>query len=534
MLIDFQAEGDIGRLEADIVIVGSGPAGMTVALQFLDTNTRVILLEGGGLEYTDESQALYEGAIGALPYFSMRDSRLRYLGGSSNHWSGRCLPLDREDFERKSYVRYSGWPIARSDLDPYLVAAGTILELGRPTYDFAKIGYPEALVPPVDPAKLVLKIKRHSPPTRFNERYLKPLEASQNVHVVYNANATNLRLSADLSHVEAVTVRNYGDAAMEVSGRFVVVALGGIENSRFLLNCRDQMTSGIGNANDLVGRFWMEHPRVEAASIIGGRGVEQLKLFTVQEESYDGDVELWNIFATSPELQQQQGVLPCSFVVSQRPPGLASPGYAALGEIWEHLREQELSQIDVHVASLFGDLGGAIAGVSEKLGVVERDTNGSFVVIASCEQEANPESRIRLTDAKDRFGHNRASLDWRLTDFDLRTIRVATLTLAEELARLDIGRMKLRGWLADEQTPTWPSGLQGGYHHLGGTRMSESAKLGVVDRDCKVHGMENLYIAGSSVFPTGGIANPTLTIVQLALRLSDHLKSRVASPSDAQ
>ena len=141
------------------------------------------------------------------------------------------------------------------------------------------------------------------------------------------------------------------------------------------------------------------------------------------------------------------------------------------------------------------------------------------------EQCPNPDSRVKLIGEQDALGLNRIALDWQLTDLDKRSLRRSQELIGAEFGRLGVGRFKLDDWLlADDNS--WPEDLHGGHHHMGTCRMSDDPKRGVVDRDCRVHGFDNLYVAGSAVYPTTGYVNPTLTVVALALRLADHLKTK--------
>jgi choline dehydrogenase-like flavoprotein len=151
-----------------------------------------------------------------------------------------------------------------------------------------------------------------------------------------------------------------------------------------------------------------------------------------------------------------------------------------------------------------------------------------FHLMTRQEQAPNPDSRVTLSAEKDALGMPRAKLDWRMTELDKRSIRAFYQLLGTEIGRTGMGRVQIRDWLLDDDR-TWPSSISGGWHHMGTTRMHADPRQGVVDVNCRVHGLGNLYVAGSSVYPTAGAANPTLTLVALSLRLSDHLKSTLAA-----
>lgn len=523
MLIDFQTEADLGPLEADLVIVGTGPAGLSIALQFLNTNKKVILLEGGGLEFSDESQAVYEGQNIGVPYFPLELARLRYFGGSAGHWGGWCRPLDPADFLPKPHVPHSGWPIGYDDISPFLEAAHDILDLGATNYDPAALPFPQELLPALDEEKYTLHSWRYSPPTRFDEKYLETFAQSDNAIVLYNANATNLTLNDDVKRALSVEIRNYGDKRHTVSGDYFVLAMGGIENSRFLLNCRDQIPAGIGNAHDNVGRYWMEHPQLTSATIVTGERRDLL--IPSLDGGQDQDVEIRAGFAPAVAFRNRHEILNHEMTITPGARWYAAPGVRAVLRIRRDIMLGKLSRLDDHLRLLMSDLDGAVTGFGTKLGLISPTEN--VTAYARTEQSPNPDSRIVLYEAKDRFGQNRTALDWQITELDRRTFIVALEGLAEELGRLGIGRLQIDEMLLDDSLETLGAKMTGGNHHMGGTRMSDDPKTGVVDENCRVHGLDNLYIAGSSVFPTSGYATPTLTIVQLALRLADHLRSRM-------
>jgi choline dehydrogenase-like flavoprotein len=148
-------------------------------------------------------------------------------------------------------------------------------------------------------------------------------------------------------------------------------------------------------------------------------------------------------------------------------------------------------------------------------------------VVVDLEQQPNFHSRVCLSDQIDSLGMKRAKLDWRISEIERTTARHLNNLIAEELKKLGFGQIDAAGWLTST-TPVRDGELYGTYHHIGTTRMSKDPRDGVVNEDCRAHGVDNLYLAGCSVFPTGGHANPTLTIVALAIRVADHLRGRFA------
>ncbi len=313
-----------------------------------------------------------------------------------------------------------------------------------------------------------------------------------------NANLVDLRLDAALGRVEAAAFRGYdaGDPGFAIRARAYALCCGGIENPRLLLNFASQAPQGIGNGADLVGRYFCEHPHFVLAEAIFRAPLPELSFFRPTEAFLTANRTLnfgLRVQATPEPFVRQPGTI---------------AGDPACGDPFVLRLSERLAE----VAPACGPGGD---------GAIRFDG----LLRIAFEQALNPDSRVTLGADRDRFGLRRAALDWRLSALDEHTMRVATEALAQRLAEVDVGRARLRDWLRADAL-VWPETHQdevGGKHHMGTTRMAADPRDGVVDRDCRVHGVENLYIGGSSVFSTGGHANPTYTIVQLALRLGDHL-----------
>ena len=482
----------------DVCVVGSGPAGVTLARRLAGHGLEVALMEAGGLEIAAESQELYVGELVGRDYHPTDAARLRYFGGTSNHWEGRCRPLDPHDFTPWPHHRLSGWPIGRAELDPYAAEADEILDL-------APIDtVPDRPVEAAEADSAAIRF-RFSPPTRFNAKYRAEIAGSDRIRLVLNANLVDVRLNDARTLATEAVFRSYRpeDPGFRVQARGVALCLGGMENPRALLNMTGQVPAGIGNAHDLVGRFFQEHPA-----------------FRVGEVLFQGDVPPTRGYAPTPGLMARTEALNFNLLLFTRAKRFvdeALRSIACSGDFMERLAERVLGR---PVSCGTGGLGRYFAARRS-----EDFATGLIGLII--EQELDPASRVRLGEERDRFGLRRLALDWRMSALDFHTMRTAVAEIGRYLARQRIGRVKVADWLLEEPPVTPPVGSKGSevalFHHLCTTRMSADPRSGVVDRDCRVHGIENLYIGGSSVFATGGHANPTYTIVQLALRLGDHL-----------
>jgi len=482
-------------VEADLCIIGAGAAGISMARELAGGPGRVVVLESGGFDFDPRVQSLYEGENIGLPTFGVHVNRLRYFGGTTNHWAGHCRPLDPIDFELRDWIPHSGWPLTREALEPWYRRAQPICELGEYRYEDLDYftGRTGLAALNLEPSRLQSVVYNQSPPTRFGDAYREELRRARNVEVLLNANLLELETTPEASHVTRARVACIDGPRLSVRAKSFVLATGGMENARLLLLSNHANPAGLGNDHGLVGRYFMDHvllrPGLDISFTVPG---VDLRLYRSLHQVAGG--RMFSVLAASEE----------------------------------RMRREHLANFRIHLAPLRPLYGASAGGVFSQIDGFTRgsagseDGYGSIALHLVLEPVPNPESRITLSDEHDLFGQRRIAVDWRLTDAEL-----ANAHRAMELAALEFGRMGLgRGFgriLADPGR--WPGNLEAGKHHCGTTRMSDNPETGVVDSNCRVHGVDNLFVAGSSVFPTIGYANPTLTIVALALRLADHLKA---------
>jgi choline dehydrogenase-like flavoprotein len=302
----------------------------------------------------------------------------------------------------------------------------------------------------------------------------------------------------------------------QVAAKTYVLACGGIENARLLLFWTQTAPAGLGGRSDLIGRYFMEHPHSLMAIAVTDQPFER---FFCYLRGTGVTVEGREVFAkpgVSVPMQQREKLL--NGCVDIYGGGERSEGYVIFTrEVKTILRGEFPDDLGGAFLTILGDLDGLFTGAYRKVA-------GQNVLwcATNSEQVPNPDSRVLLKQDRDALGVPRIRLEWRLTEQDKRSIRRVAQIFGEELARLEVARMRLDPWLVEDDT-TWV-GLVGRDHHIGTTRMHDDPKQGVVDRNCRMHGVANFYIAGSSVFPTSGYTQPTLTLIALALRLADHLK----------
>lgn len=533
MRIDLRQAADLESLDADVCVIGAGAAGITVTRRLAERGHRVCLLEAGGLDYQPEVQDPYAGDNVGHPYYDLVDARLRFFGGTTNIWGGRCTPLEPIDLEARDWVPHSGWPVAFAELAPYYQAAHAALGLGDFAYDERVWRTLGLTPPPLDANRLITRFWRFDTVReRFSAARCNDLFEHPRVTVALHASVTHLQAAPGASALDHVQVTVPGGRRLPVRARRYVLACGGIENARLLLAADDVERGGIGNGHDLVGRFFMEHQHGRVARI-----------------HTDAPQTLWNLFRkrplgggqppvaptllAAPALQRQAGILNSAFTFKlQRDP---KRGLALDDRVYRRLKHQlPPDRSRRRLWHAYRDVRGWLQRrVRPAIEAVRARTRPRHLyVMVRGEQAPNPDSRVTLGRERDALGMRRAVLDWRLGELDKRTVAVMADALGAELERLGLGRLSRCEWL-DAPGSEWPVDPTvgrhpiAGYHHMGTTRMSADPAAGVVDPQGRVHGYDNLYVAGSSVFPTGGWANPTLTILALTLRLADHLHDRL-------
>lgn len=502
-------------LEADLCIVGAGAAGISMALEWIGSQGTVLLLEGGGFEYEPAMQDLYRGEIAGLPYYPLHVARLHYFGGTTGHWAGFCSPLDPIDFEKRDWVPHSGWPIRRDELDPFYARAQRVLELGP--YEYAADDWQRrdpGLVPlALDPRTMWTKMWQFSPPTRFGTRYRKAIIDAPNVHLYTHANVCEVEANDPVTAVDGLRVRTLGGREHRVRARQYVMACNSTQNARLLLASNRRAPAGLGNAHDVVGRYFMEHLEIPGGHLmLAGQHPASTTMYGLQF----GQTKARGELALSAAVQRDRRIL--NGTVSLAPGAAGEVAQStfqwATPEVLEAFRSWEAGGREGPPPIDFPDPTG---GPPQRF----------FHLATRQEQAPNPDSRVTLSAERDALGMPLVKLDWRLTDLDRRSFRVFYEVMGRELGRTGAGRVQILDWVVADD-PAWPTSLSGGWHHMGTTRMHDDPRQGVVDANCRVHGLGNLYIAGASVYPTAGTANPTLTLVALTLRLSDHLKTRLA------
>ena len=423
------------------------------------------------------------------------------------------------DFSVRPWVPLSGWPVDYKAFLAYYARAVPIINTGSAHYDHPdRPKNPLTPLPALDPAKLEARMYRLSRPVyRPAEKFRHELETRAGLRLFLHANLVRVQLTPDAKRVAGFVLAGEDGRRATVRARSYVLALGGIENARLMLVSDDVTRGGVGNGRDLVGRFFLEHAELRLGTCFP-KG-EWPPAF-LRHNDHGG--RFWKAIVNTPAWQKKQQVLNCGITLdTMETPRTKSQGFTALRKLKDDALGVDVVASGADLWDVLTDLDGAYEGYQDY-------SQPPLEVFGRVELAPDPQCRVALDpNERDHLGLPRITLDWRFGELEHRTMRVAAMTMAAEFGRLGLGRVLLPEWLTGKEV-VFPPDLEGGYHHMGTTRMADDPARGVVDPDCKVFGVEDLYVAGSSVWPTGGYANPTLSIIAMTLRLADHLRGVLA------
>jgi choline dehydrogenase-like flavoprotein len=531
-------------LNVDLCLIGAGPAGIVLAEEMRDLGLSVCLMEGGGHTEERRGKALFDGeSIGHE--MIVRHGRHRGFGGSAQHWGGRMAPLSPIDLEQRPWIAHSGWPIAYADLGPFYERAKQASNFAAPwlgdSESLASVG---RTLPPIASEDVVPFVWHYAPDqggatpgARFRlgkrrnfdwgKAHLDRFRAARDIHLIVHANLVQLVPASEGDRIEEARFRSLNRREIAVKARAFVTCCGGLETPRILLHLDESLENGLhGRAN--LGRFFMQHPRGTILEIAANR--EQASRlagsFGAFPRRAHGKLQYEIGFALSETAQRRHGLLNASASL------YFMPGETSAWEAAKRLRgamrgANALAVRDVgHVAqgvfTAWPQLWGRFVSGAPSIA-----RGGAAQILVDLEQMPSRDSRLSLSQSRDALGIRRLVVDWRLSSAERRTSRFFADAIAAEIVRLGLGEPRLPLWLHDDAA-AGPPALSGNYHFIGAARMAASTADGVVDADARVFGQDNLFVTGSAIFPTGGHANPTLTILALAIRLADHLKHKLA------
>jgi choline dehydrogenase-like flavoprotein len=551
MLVDTTRNQPDDLLRFDVCIIGSGPAGITLAREVSRDGLRVCLLESGGDKPAEDFQNLNTGAVESPHGYqeqTLRDGRRRQFGGTANLWnhmvrgaSGRHIryvPLDEVDFERRDWVPESGWPFSRRELQPFYERAQQVCGIGK--FDYRAEGWETATKKsqPWQTEKIESVVSQFGSSEIFLERYRQELFRDERVTIALRAVLLQLRMDPLSRVITSARVGLPGGRILEVRAQAFVLAAGGLENARILLLQEPLQSGGLGNQHDMVGRCFMDHPQIKLGTLIPASSAVMRQSRFYDQHEVGGQAVIFQLHVR-PEVMRQEQMLNLCAVLVPHFKNLRAHGPAVFHQLmirgprflWKHRLPEQRSGTQngwepprpLRQRLLEDYYSEGCCGWSKLSGMERRF--GEFAVRSLVEQSPDRSNRVMLQQQTDALGQRKTKVLWRWNELDLRSIRQAQQIFRQEMAAAGIGTFIP----IDEASGTQPRRFNSPHHFIGTTRMHDNPRNGVTDADCRVHDVQNLFIAGASVFPTGGFANPTLTIIALAIRLGTHLRTELQS-----
>jgi choline dehydrogenase-like flavoprotein len=524
MLVDGRKIEAGHRLAADVCVIGGGAAAIVLTHELEGSGIKTLVLESGGFQSEQDVQSLSKGTTVGEDY-CLSESRPRQFGGGTSAWGGVFQPLEPHDFEQRPWIPNSGWPITRAELDPYYARAQQIFfQPSTEYYELAKAittRAPAALLP--DTATLQTSVlHKMGNPFSHRPRYWKRIRRSKNVDIVIHSNAVELCIDRSVRTVNEVRVKTLQGKEFSVKARHFILAAGGVENARLLLASNSSREAGLGNDHDLVGRHFMEHPYARLGTVKSKP--PRLDLSFYADGSWLQGANILPFLQLKPEVQAHHRLLGLKLEMRRlfQADGIRGTEAAKrLAKAWSNRQMRpEVTADGLKVATAPHHVLHHLIHRMSVSRLAKLRWNTPIILLAALEQVPDPTNRVVLSSERDRLGERKAALHFRVTDRDWDSFHRSIALIDGELRELGLQRQEqIPDPLASELQ------VRFGRHHMGTTRMHRDPKQGVVDENCRVHGIANIFVASSSVFPTGGHANATFTIAALTIRLADHLKS---------
>jgi hypothetical protein len=555
MLIPADILEENASLRADIAIVGSGPAGIVLALELEKFGYSIAIIESGLLTFKSSIQRLGDAAkFDPNFHASMSECTRLQLGGTSNIWGGRCVPYDPVDFDQRNYIADSIWPIGYEEISRYFQKACNYFFCGDSKFNIHNIPYIQqtSIIPNLpDGEVLTSSLERWSLPTNFGKEYFSNLKNSKLITVYYGLTCTKIKTEKDKKHVSMLNAKTLSRKHIEVIANQYILASGGLNTTRLMLDSDEHCPGGIGNHSGMLGRFYMGHLSGEIASACfttppektvfnfdkDSAGIYLRRRFSFSRK-FLHEKELTNIVSWlgTPKFgnpNHGSGILSAAYLALTAPIISKYLAAKAIRDAAVGLDQKELFQR--HFKNVIFDLNNTLKFVpifAFRRYISKRKIPALFIYNMSneyplhyhAEQVPNYNSRVTLSKETDDLGRRRLDIDLRYSKQDVNSVVRAHQYWDEYLRKHDCGYLKY--FSNDPYQSVWEQASDG-YHQNGTTRMSEASKDGVVTPDCRVHGFDNLNIASSSIFVTSGQANSTFMIIAFALRLADFIKKEL-------
>lgn len=519
------------KFKSDVCVLGGGVAGITLANELSKKGLTVCLLEAGGESRDPIVQSQAKAASVPTNYPDPSQSRLRMLGGTSNHWANNTSPFSPIDFEEREGFDESGWPIKYPDLAPYYIRAGEYCGVGVDGYGVDYWHDKFKSTPTISKENNAIKLamaKASIPPTRFFNKFGGTLKADENVTVISYAQVVDISYSEKDSSINSVEFRSPNNMSHTVESGEYIMAFGGLENARMLLHFNDKNQNKLGNQGGCVGAYFMDHPTLRGAQLYT-TDPSKFSLFKGElPEGYNRFV--LNFFELSEAKLKEEQITNVRLPLVPATRQQLSHGISSLHILRERLSGKPMSgDLASHITNVVMDFDVVADTISRKNwdtplfdGVNEQ---AGFEIPLMMEQTPYKENKVTLSNRRDKHGIPLLNINWRITEKDKERLWRAIDIFGLEVAKLGLGRVRS---LKDRASRLFDDQIGFGHHHMGTTRMSESPKNGVVDSEQRVFGVTNLSMAGSSVFSTGGHVPPTLTIVATSIRLSEIVAKRLS------
>ncbi|WP_415399067.1 GMC oxidoreductase [Synechococcus sp. W4D4] len=528
-LFDLASQSHDTTYHSDLLIVGAGVAGLTLASALQDTNLSIDIIEAGGLRTSEDSQSLFEAEMTKFRHHGATEGRFRVFGGSSTAWGGQLLPLSSNDFAERNYIPNSGWPISNDDLQPYLHEAENLLSVNHLPFDDAPPFSPKILIPAHLAHSLSIRYSKWAPFSHRNVAKTLGRSCIKNpsTRVFVNSPATSLILSEKGDKVIAAVVTLDTKQSILFKSRITVIASGTIETIRLLLASRNQHPGTMGNSSNLLGLGIHDHISFRSAQLFPTNRRAFLDLYS---PSFYQNTRHTPKLETSPFWQAKYSAPnTMGHIVFQRQD---NDTITALRQVLRLIQSGQSSKAS-HLLTVFSRaLKDAPAATRLfyyryfKRRLLEANSAKIFLHIDT-EQPPNLQNKIQLSTRTDRLGQPLPRISWAWGNPELSAMSQYKALFTEFWNRSQYGPSI--EWYPLPKLDTQHTSISDTFHLMGGTRMSSSPSQGVVDHNLLVHRTSNLYLASCSVFPTGGSSNPTLTLIMLTIRLSRLLRMRLAT-----
>jgi choline dehydrogenase-like flavoprotein len=509
MIIDLRELNELDAVQSDICVIGGGASGIAIANEFNNSKFNTVVLESGSLNYDSKIQELYDGELTYSGFGFKKNSsgvltndRLRYFGGTTGHWGGMVAPFDDIDFKQRTWVPNSGWPFNRNDLIPYYNRASKLL--GIPKYNFDSLSNYNSFRNFTNSSEETINTKLFFDAStgkklRFGDIFLKQFKDSKNIRLFLNATVTNLKVNHEGRFVESLIVNknNPNEKKITIKSKVYILSCGAIENARILLLSDSVFKNGLCNDNDLVGRFFQQHGYTPNINNHIHMLINNKKIFDLYGVHKFKNTNAWGFLTLSPKLQEKNKLLNSYFSINNWSPIIEDD------KITRSMKRNYIKFLN-------------------NLGINSPNKWYSVKSVMLHEQEPNFYNRVSLSDDRDWLNQRKVKITSQISDLQIQTMISTFRVFGNFLGQNFLGKVRIE---SDIKELFESPGTQG--HHIGTTRMSASSSNGVVDQNCKTHSIDNLYIGGSSTFPTGSATNPTFTILAMSIRLADHLKQYV-------